>query len=214
MSLTMTPVLERALEKPADTTYPIHELLAKRWSPWAYASAPISPETLGSLMEAARWSPSSMNEQPWRFIVVDKAADPQAHARLVGVLMEGNQAWAKDAPVLILAVAAMRLTRNGNPNGKALYDLGQAVAHMTVEATAHGLVMRQMGGFHKDQAAEAFGIPEGYEPVVTLAMGYPGHPDALPEPLRQRQSSPRSRKPLADLVFAGKWGESTTFSRN
>jgi len=149
-----------------------------------------------------------MNEQPWRFIVADKHADPQAHARMAALLTEGNAVWAKDAPLLILAVASLTLARNGKPNGKALYDLGQAVAHLSIQATALGLVVHQMGGFFKDQAGPALDIPDGHEPGVVLAIGYQGDVSSLPDPLREREAAPRSRKPLADLAFAGRWGES------
>ncbi len=210
MDMTLAPVLD----KTAETVHPIHDLLAKRWSPRAYDARPVSAADVGSLLEAARWAPSSMNEQPWRFIVADKATDPAAHARMVDLLMEGNAVWAKDAPLLIMAVTSTHLSRNGKPNGKALYDLGQAVAHLSVQATDLGLVVHQMGGFFKDQAAPALNIPEGFEPGVVLAIGYQGDAATLPPPLQEREVAPRSRKPLTEIAFSGKWGNPTHFSEN
>ena len=133
---------------------------------------------------------------------------------MAALLTESNAIWAKDAPLLILAAASLTLARNGKPNGKALYDLGQSVAHLSIQATALGLVVHQMGGFFKDQAGPTLGIPEEFEPGVVMAIGYQGDANALPDPLRERETAPRSRKPLAELAFAGKWGELMPFSDN
>lgn len=193
------------MEKPADVQYPIHELLRNRWSSRAFSSRPVEPEALLSLFEAARWSPSSSNLQPWAFVVVTRA-DADRHRAFVDLLTGRNPEWAGNAPVLVLA-AAKRERQPGKLNFWALYDLGQAVAHLTVQAAALGLSVRQMGGFDREKAREVFGVPAGYDPAVVIALGYRGEPDALPEDMRAGELGARSRKPLSEFVFAGRWDE-------
>lgn len=184
----------------------IIDLLAKRRSPYALLPRRVEPEKLRALLEAARWAPSSFNEQPWNFVVATRD-EPEEHNRLVSVLVEANRKWAKHVPVLVLAVARILSSRGSEPNRHAVYDLGQAVANLTVQATALGLVVHQMAGFDVSRARELVGVPKGYEPMTVIALGYPGDPDSLPENLRQRQSAPRIRKPLGEFVFSGIWGE-------
>ena len=193
------------MEMPADNQYPIHDLLRFRWSPRAFSAQAVETEKLLSLFEAARWSPSGGNLQPWAFIIATQE-DAQAHSRFVEILNEGNQVWAKNAPVLILTVAR-RERREGQPNHWAMYDLGQAVAHLTVQASAVGLSLRQMGGFNQEKAREMFELPDGYDPVTAIALGYQRSQADLPEELRTREMGGRSRKPLAEFVFAGRWNE-------
>ena len=192
------------MEKPADTQYPIHDLLKRRWSPRAFSERPVEPEALRSLLEAARWAPSSNNAQPWSFIVITKE-DQAAHGRLVSCLMEGNIPWAQRAPVLMASVARMSFEDNGKLNRHAFHDVGQAVANLTVQATALGLVVHQMAGFHPDKVRELYGVPKEFEPVAMIALGYPGDPESLPERLKQRELAPRERKPLSEFVFSGRW---------
>ncbi len=193
------------MEKLAETQYPIHDLLRKRWSPRAFSSRPVEPEKLRSLWEAARWAPSSYNEQPWSFIVATKE-DEAEYARLLSCLVEGNIQWAQHAPVLMVSVAKLHFDENGERNRHAFHDVGQAVANLIVQATALGLVVHQMAGIFPDKIRELYGIPEGYEAVAGIASGYPGDPETLPERLRQRELAPRSRRPIPDFVFAGRWG--------
>lgn len=192
------------MNKPADNQYPIHELLRQRWSPRAFDSRPVEPDKLRSLFEAARWAASSFNEQPWRFIVAtrDQRAD---FDRLLGCLMDMNQAWAKDAPVLAITAAKQFFDHNKKPNRVAIHDLGLAVANLTVQATAMGLVLHQMGGIHLDAARDRLSIPAGFDPVTAIAIGYPGDPSRLPEPLRERELEPRERAPQSAFVFGGGW---------
>jgi nitroreductase len=193
------------MDKPAQAQYPIHDLLQKRWSPRAFSARPVEPAKLRSLFEAARWAPSSSNEQPWSFMVATK--DDQAnHDRFLQCLVEGNRAWAKYAPVLMLSVAKLRFEEGGEPNRHAFHDVGLAVENLVIQATAVGLMVHQMAGFDVQKARETFEIPDGYEPVAAVAIGYPGDPAMLPDRLRQRELGPRSRKPLQDSVFAGRWG--------
>src|SRR5437899_336921 len=130
------------MHKPADVQYDIHEFLKSRWSPRAFDSQPVKPDELWSLFEAARWSPSAGNQQPWSFIVTFKG-EP-AHDKLVSALTGRNMAWAGQAPVLILTVARLSF-ENGKPYRHAYYDVGQAVGHLTVQASALGLMVHQMG---------------------------------------------------------------------
>jgi nitroreductase len=194
------------LEKPVTPVHPIHDLLRRRWSPRAFAERPISADVLASLLEAARWSPSSNNEQPWAFVVATKD-DPAAFDRLLGTLVEKNQQWAKAAPVLMIAIARKAFARNGVPNKWHGYDTGQAVAHLTVEAMARDVFVHQMAGFDPDKARSALGIPAEYEPMAAIVLGYAGDPSTLPDDLRQRETAPTTRKPQAEFVFAGKWGQ-------
>ena len=194
------------IENLAQTRVPIDNLLQRRRSPRAFSEQPVEPEKLVSLFEAARWSPSSANEQPWNFIAATKD-DHEINSRLFECLSERNRQWAHRAPVLILAVAKLHYDRTGAPNRHAWYDVGQSVAHLTVQATALGLSVHQMGGFNTEKAGELFVIPDGFEPVVMLAAGYADATDVLPDDLRQREEAPRTRKPLETLVFTDAWGK-------
>jgi nitroreductase len=175
----------------------IHELLARRWSPRAFTSRPVEVAKLVQLFEAARWAPSSYNAQPWAFILATRE-DAEGYNRLLSTLVDVNRQWAQQAPVLILAVAKLDFDHVARPNRHTLYDLGQAVANLTVQATEFDLQIHQMGGFDPRAARELFAIPAGYEPVAVLALGYQEGPPADP--------SARTRKPLADFVFSGSWG--------
>ena len=195
------------MEKPADNQYPIHELIKQRWSPLAFNIRPIEPEKIASLLEAARWAASCFNEQPWFFIVATQD-NAQEYEKLFSCLVEANQTWAKDAPLLMLSVAKLSFTRNNKPNRHALHDLGFAVGNLTLQAQALGLFVHQMGGFDADKARTLYSIPEDYEPVAAIAIGYPGNLSQLDEDLQQRELSPRSRKPLTEFVFRGNWNQS------
>jgi nitroreductase len=185
---------------------PLHELLANRRSPRAFAERPIESDKLVSLFEAARWSPSSANEQPWRFIVATKD-DSRVFSSIVESLMEGNRRWAERAPMLVLALAQSTYSKSGKAYQHSWYDLGQSVALLSVEATALGLAVHQMGGFDADKARQLLSIPEGFEPVVVFAVGYSDQPATLPDDLRERELAPRARKQLQDFVFTEEWGK-------
>ncbi|NEQ26024.1 MAG: nitroreductase, partial [Microcoleus sp. SIO2G3] len=157
-----------AVEKAADTDYPIEELLRQRWSPLAFSDRSVEPEKLGSLLEAARWSASSFNEQPWRYMIATKD-NSEEFDRLLSCLAEGNQEWAKNASVLMLSVAKRTFTFNGVENRHAFHDVGAAGANLSAEATAQGLFVHQMAGFDVAKAKETYGIPEDYDPVAAIA---------------------------------------------
>jgi nitroreductase len=185
---------------------PLHDLLSNRRSPRSYSEKPIEPRKIVSLFEAARWSPSSANEQPWHFIVATKE-DTTVYNALSKTLMEGNRRWAIRAPMLVLGVAQSFYSKNGKLYRHSWYDLGQSVAQLTMQATALGLAVHQMGGFDADKARELFAIPDGYDPVVVFAVGYAESAEHLPDDLRDREVAPRLRKPLEATVFTEKWGK-------
>ncbi len=193
------------MPKVAETRYPIHELLRERWSPRAFADRMVEPEKLRSLLEAARWAPSSSNEQPWSFIVATKEHAGE-YERLLSCLVEGNVRWAQHAPVLMLSVATLVFERNQKPNRHAFHDVGLAVENLIIQGTALGLFVHQMAGFHTDRARETYGIPEGYDPVAAMVIGYLDDPGRLPDDLREREMAQRTRKPLESFVFSGQWG--------
>jgi nitroreductase len=193
----------------ASPDHPIEELLVKRWSPCGFAARAVSRADLLSLLEAARWAASSYNEQPWRFIVATQES-AREFERLLSCLVEGNQDWAKSVPVLALGVVGLQFSHNQKPNRVAIHDLGLAVGNLTVEATARGLVVHQMGGILPEKARELYKIPEGFEAVTGIAVGYEADPKQLSEELRKRDLGPRTRKPLRDFVFGGQWGESSS----
>jgi nitroreductase len=192
-------------EKTASPDYPIYEPLAERWSPYAFADRPVPAADLRSLFEAARWAPSSYNEQPWRYLVATKD-DPEPFQRLLSCLDEGNQIWAQAAPVLALGVVSLRFALNAQANRAAVHDLGLAAGNLLVEATVRGLFVHQMIGILPDKARAIYGIPEGFEAWTGLAIGYQGDPTRLPARLRERDLAPRHRKPLREFVFSGQWG--------
>ncbi|HEY2557185.1 MAG TPA: nitroreductase family protein [Diaminobutyricibacter sp.] len=183
----------------ADTSAPLLGVLADRWSPRAYdASAPVDELKVTAALEAARWSPSANNTQPWRFIVARRGT-PEFDT-VTANLMGFNQAWAGSAGVLIVALAET-VDESGNERPWAKYDLGQAIAHLSIQAHHDGLHAHQMGGFVADGLREAFGIDERFAPVSVTALGVLGAPDDLPEALREREVAPRSRTDLDDLLL-------------
>ena len=188
----------------------VEGLILRRWSPRVYADKEVPAAELKRLFEAARWAPSSSNEQPWAYIVATKD-DPENFAKLLSVLVPFNVTWAQHAPVLALAVAALSFAKNGTPNRNAQYDVGAASAWLTVEATSRGLFVHQMAGYDHDKARQVFDIPAGWEPLAAMAIGYPGDPEALPQPLRDREVAPRTRKPISEFVMSGGWGKKAPF---
>ncbi|BAY08965.1 nitroreductase family protein [Calothrix sp. NIES-2098] len=192
-------------QKLAETQYPVHDFIRSRWSPRAFSDRLVEQDKLLSLLEAARWAPSSYNHQPWSFIVATKE-DATEYNRLLSTLVEFNQGWAKNAPVLILAVAKIR-TDDGKTNRHAFHDVGLALENLILQATSLGLFAHQIGGFNPEKAREVYQIPEDYEPATVLTIGYPGDPQNLPDGLRDRELAPRVRKPLKEFVFTGQWGQ-------
>jgi nitroreductase len=200
---------EQKLGKP---DHPVHELITKRWSPYGYADRPVAPADLRSLFEAARWAASSYNEQPWSYIVATRD-NPEEFAKLLSCLVEGNQGWAKAAPVLALGCTSLNFRLNGKPNAAAIHDLGLAAGNICLEATARGLFVHQMIGILPDKARALYRIPEGVQAVTGLAIGYAADPSALDEKLKQRDLAGRARKPLTEFVYGGQWGSAAGLTK-
>lgn len=169
--------------------------IEKRWSPYEFIDKNIDNNILLNILDAARQAPSSYNEQPWRFIVGNKNDD--TYGKILSTLAEPNKKWAEQVPVLILSAASTSFTKNGNPNGYNLYDLGQSVAFMILQAAEHNVYAHQMGGFSKTKAAEVFELDEAYVPGSVIALGYI---EDETEPKR------RVRKPLGDVVHSDSLG--------
>ncbi len=193
------PITEKQSTKKANTNYSIHELLEKRWSPRAFSEKSVAPKLLKRLFEAARWAPSSYNEQPWRFIAARKEND-EAFEKLSEVMNDFNRSWAADAPVLVLGLAKKIFDVDGRPNPHARHDLGQAIAHLTFEATRNDLYVHQMAGIHPDKARQLYDLDEDLDVCTMFAIGYRGEADSLDEKLQKQETTSRSRKSLENIV--------------
>lgn len=196
------------LNKPAQTLHPIHDLLANRWSPRAFdAAKKVSRAQIISLIEAARWAPSCFGDEPWRYIVWDKHSDPQSWQKAFDCLVEANQAWVKNAPVLFASIANTIFDHNPSAvNRFAQYDTGAASMALVLQAEAAGLVTHQLGGFNADKLRAAFSIPEQYSPMAMIAVGYQAAPDLLDGDVKARELAPRARKPMESRFYEGAWG--------
>ncbi len=185
--------------KPAQTLEPVLDIIKNRWSPYAIDEKPVETEKINVLLEAARWAPSSYNEQPWSY-VIGHSGD-ENHKKLQQCLAEGNS-WAKTAPVLILAIAKSTFSFNHKFNPHYMHDTGAANGYMHLQASALGLHMHQMAGFDSEIARELFNInQETHDPATMIAIGYPGNRDDLPQELKEREEAPRSRKSLTDMLW-------------
>jgi len=194
------------MQKPAITQQAIHELLANRWSGRAYdASQPVSQAQVVSLLEAARWAPSCFGDQPWRYVFCNKADNMQAWQAAFECLVPGNQGWAVNAPVLLLICADTLFGHNDKPNKWAAYDTGAATENLCLQATALGLMAHQMGGFDADKARATFNVPERYQVLAMVTVGYQAALDGLSDEDKARELAARSRKPLEELFFNGVW---------
>ena len=197
------------MKKPATTQAPVHDIIANRWSPRAYdASKPVSQAQIISMLEAARWAPSCFGDEPWRFIVWDKNKDAAAWEKAFDCIVQGNQGWAKDAPVFVLICAGTLFEQNQKPNRWGAYDTGAAAVSLSLQATSMGLVTHQMGGFDGEKTRAAFNIPEQFEMMSMMAVGYIADVDALRQGAKERTFGPRKRKPLGELFYEGVWNQS------
>jgi nitroreductase len=197
----MTPVGSEVnkMKYAQPSTEGVLPVILERWSPRAFAGRDVSQADLKTIFEAARWAPSSYNEQPWRFFVGHR--NSETYKKILDALVPFNQEWAKSAPVLILGIARTRFSHNDTPNNYAAHDLGAAMALMAVQAAALGLATHQMAGFDWVKAREAFAIPETYSMGSVMALGYQGEPADLHEKFQAQEQAPRSRKPLSEIVL-------------
>ena len=194
------------LNKPATTSVKVHDLIQNRWSPRAFdPDIDIQHDDLLALLEAARWAPSCFNDQPWRYIVCVKSKNEASWQNALAILAEKNQQWAKNAPVLMLAVAMANFNHNGKPNRWAMYDTGSASLSLCLQATALGLIVHQMGGFDVDKSREIFNLPEDCQPMAMLAVGYQAAADSLGDDFKQAELAIRSRMPVDQLFYFGSW---------
>jgi nitroreductase len=197
--------MEPSHPKLAKPDHPVLPVIAQRWSPYVFDPRAVEREKLLSCLEAARWAPSSYNELPWTFILAERT-DDTAFAKALDCLVPGNQAWAKNAGVLLLTVVSRLFTKNGKPNRACEHDIGLAAGNLVLQATALGLATHQMIGIEPDKVRAAYNVPENYEPLTAIAIGYaasvqPGTTD----PLAKRDLTPRTRKPLSEIVVSA-WG--------
>jgi len=186
------------------------EAIRERWSPTIFSDRSVTSEELRTLFEAARWAPSSMNEQPWRFLHATRET-PDAFERMVSCLVENNARWARHAPLLVLVVAGTRFSRNEREKRHAWHDAGMAAENLLIQASSMGMQGHPMAGFSRSKAIELFGIPEGFETVAMIALGYPGDLEQAPEGIVARSKETRARRPLEEIVFSDRWGEPPLF---
>ena len=192
----------------AITSVPIHDLLARRWSPRAYDKArPVTREQLVTIMEAGRWAPSCNGDEPWRYLVWDRTRDPEGWQKAFDCLSESNKKWVQNVPLLMLSCAGSLFGHSGKPNRWTQHDTGAASVCMALQAEALGLVIHQMGGYDAEKVRAAFAIPAEYTPMAMIAVGYQAEPDILDEETKAKELRPRVRKPLADRFFEGGWGK-------
>jgi len=186
----------------APQTDNINELIKKRWSPRAFSSDPVGKEELMTLFDAGRRAASSFNLQPWRFVYATQE-DPEAFQNLLDVLLEVNQAWAKNAPALFMTIAEAYNPATGDRNAHAWHDVGLAMGNLTFQASHMGLYLHQMGGYDQEKAQQNLNLPDGFEPVAAVAVGYPGDPSQLREKMKESELNASPRKPVDALVFEG-----------
>lgn len=196
------------MKKLAMTQVPVHEIIARRWSPRAFdRNKPVERDKLIALLEAARWAPSCYGDEPWTYLVWDRFRDAASWETAFGCLAELNRKWVKNVPVLLVACANSVFSFNGKPNRWGEYDTGAATENLFLQAFALGLVVHEMGGFDADRIRAAFSIPEQFTPMAMIAVGYQAPVDILEEPKQKNMEvGPRARKPLPEKFFEGAWG--------
>ena len=196
------------LEKPAQTSRPIHDLFVRRWSTRAFdPNRPVTREQLATLLEAGRWAPSCNGDEPWRYLIWDRARDPEGFQKAFDCLSENNRKWVKNVPLLMLSCAGSDFAATGKPNRWTQHDTGAASVCLALQAADMGLMVHQMGGFDAEKARAAFGIPAEYTPMAMIAIGYQTDPEILDEETKKKELAPRARKPVAERFFEGGWGK-------
>ena len=196
------------MSKPAKTRYPIHELLAQRWTVRTFSDRPIEADKIRRLFEAARWAPSSFNEQPWRFIIATRNR-PREFDMMVSCLMDKNQRWVKSSgvPFLMIVLSKTTFACNGKRNPAHLHDIGLAMGNLLIQATAMDLFVCQMQGILLDRVMDVYSVPVDFEPAIGCAVGYPGELRRLPAEFHERELRQRIRADFKDFVFEGTFGK-------
>jgi nitroreductase len=201
-------------DRRAITSVPIHDLLARRWSPRAFdPDKAVSAEQLAALLEAARWAPSCNGDEPWRYLIWERSRHPEGWQKAFDCLSDNNKKWVKNVPVLMLSCAGSIFGHSGKPNRYGPHDVGAASVCLALQGAALGLAVHQMGGYDASKARAAFNIPEGYTPMAMIAVGYQTSPDVLDADTREKELKPRSRKPIQTQFFDGAWGEGMRLDR-
>jgi nitroreductase len=194
------------IQKPTDVSQPIEKALAERWSGRAYDSTvAVTKEQITALCEAARWAPSCFGDAPWRFVIWNRYEDESNWNKALDCLAPGNQEWAKNAPILVLAASVERFSLNDKPNRWAGYDTGAAAMNLCTQATAMGLMTHQMGGFDVDKVRTTFAIPEDISCWSIIAVGHPAALADLDEEQIERELKARERRPLSEQFFSNGW---------
>jgi nitroreductase len=180
--------------------YPIEPLFVKRWSPRAMTGEPFSEREIMTLFEAARWAPSTYNEQEWRFLYARR--DTPQWPLIFDLLLEGNKMWCKNASILVVIVSHKVFSLNQKPNPVHLFDVGAAYENIALQGAAMGLVVHGMQGFDFAKARTSLNVPGDYDVAAMFAAGRPAAAETLPEPLREREK-PSDRKPVTELICEG-----------
>jgi nitroreductase len=205
--VSSTSLSELEKSKHAPEVEGVDDLFLRRWSPRAFSDKAVSAVQLKALFEAARWTASSGNEQPWRFLVGRKG-DP-TYKKIFDSLVPGNQSWAGSAPILLVGVAK-KTGGNGSPNAYHFHDMGAANTTLMLQAAVSGLHTHSMAGFDREQIRASFAVPSDYEIGAVTAVGYLGDPESLPASLKERELAPRTRKSLNEFVFS-EWEKPAQF---
>lgn len=195
----MSPIVVSDFRRP---DHPVDPLFVHRWSPRAMSGEAIADHQLMTLLEAARWAPSSYNEQPWRFCYAKRGT--QHFDAYLSFLMEANQVWCKSAAALFVLLSKKTFTRNGKPNSVSVFDAGSAWENLALQAAAMGLVAHGMAGFDGAKARAGLGVPDDFEVCAMIAVGKPGRVEDLPADYRGIEQ-PSPRKPIAEWAFEGKF---------
>ena len=195
-----------------DTDFPVHELIDKRWSPRAFSGRDIELKDVMTLFEAARWAASCNNQQPWNFIFALKS-DKKFYGQLTECLMDGNKLWTQTAPMLILTVAKKTFDYKNKPNKYHYHDIGLAIGNLSIQAASMNLYAHQMAGFYPEKARKICNIPENFDPVSMIAVGYLGNPNTLPQKLYDTEISAQKRKQLKKFVYNGEWGNNININK-
>lgn len=185
--------------KTAVTNYPVLDIIKNRWSPRSFSGKAIAENDLNTILEAATWAFSAMNEQPWRYLVAQRGTP--LFDKFIDALYPGNQPWNKQAAALVLSVQKTTYSANGTINGSALHDVGAANILLTLQANSMGIYTHVMGGFDKEKVSSLLQLNDENEPVVLIALGYPDIAEKLEEPFKSREKSPRTRKAVDEILL-------------
>lgn len=194
------------LEKEAIVSVPIDDLISRRWSCRAFnPDVKVSREQIISICEAGRWAPSCFGDEPWRFIVWDKNHDPESYNKGFSCLGEWNQAWAKNAPILLAAFADNKFRKNNAPNRWAEFDTGACCENIYLQAVSLGLMAHCMGGFDRIKLQYEFNVPDNFTPMAMIAIGAQDEPSSLDEMYLKAELSARSRRPIGETFYDSCW---------